>query len=53
MNMIGIPMDGSRPFLMAILDFGNPQERAERLWRETAHMYVKKLASYRLEPRKR
>lgn len=48
-NMIGIPADGSAPFLMAILDMG-PQ-RAETIWRETAHLYTQKLSGYRLELR--
>ena len=48
-NMIGIPADGSTPFLMCILDMG--KERAEIIWRETAHLYVQKLKGYRLEER--
>ena len=48
-NMLGIPEDGSTPFLMAIIEMGPAS--AERIWAETAHLYTQKLSGYRLEPR--
>jgi hypothetical protein len=46
--MYGVPLDGSKkPFLMCILDGpGQPAERAAEIWRQTAHLYTQKLASY-------
>ena len=48
-NMMGIPEDGSRSFLMAVVELG--PESAKRIWKETAHLYQQKLSGYKLEPR--
>jgi hypothetical protein len=47
-DMIAIPEDGSPDFLMAIVD---NKETAAKIWRETAHLYSRKLKDYRVEPR--
>ena len=51
-NMFGIPADGSKPFLMAILDGpGAAPIKAAELFRATAHLYSQKLMGWRIEPR--
>lgn len=48
-RLIGHPADGSKPFVMAILDLGNPEERAAKIWAQTSHLYVQKLSHYTIE----
>lgn len=44
--MYGIPADGSKPFLMCILDMG--VDRALLIWKQTAHLYTQKLIGYEI-----
>jgi len=44
--MYGIPADGSKPFLMCILDMG--VDRAPIIWKQTAHLYTQKLIGYEI-----
>lgn len=50
-RMMGVPEDGSKPFVMAVLDMGGGQvmERADNIWRETSQHYVQKLSTYYVE----
>jgi hypothetical protein len=48
-RLIGHPADGSKPFVMAILDLGNAEDRAAKIWKETAHLYTQKLSHYTIE----
>lgn len=46
-KMYAVPYDGSEPFLMATLDYGDdPLKRAAYIWRETSHLYIKALRDY-------
>ena len=47
-RLIGLPADGSKPFLMAI---AMNEENAKRIYAQTHHLYVQPLSGYRLEPK--
>lgn len=49
-KMMGIPADGGKPFVMAILDMaGDKKVDAERVWNQSAKSYTQPLSGYRLE----
>lgn len=48
-KMMGIPADGGKPFVMAILDMaGDKKTAAERTWNDTQRLYTQKLSGYEL-----
>lgn len=52
MCLIGHPVDGSAPFIMAVLDLGNdPQKRAREIWDQTHRLYTQALLYYTVEER--